>query len=183
MTIFSPTATSPRVQQFSFDIQRDLGSGWVTSIGYSGSRSAHLTWTTAAENINQLDPKYFSMGSALNAAVANPYYQKGGVAAIGGATVAANQLLRPFPQFASVNYTNNDNNTAQFDSMVIRAQKSMSKGLTLVTAYTWSKNFDMGGGGPGNNLNSGNGGPQDVYSMGGEYGLAYSSSRIAGRMR
>lgn len=176
MTIFSPTATSPRVQQFSFDIQRDLGSGWVTSIGYSGSRSAHLTWTTAAENINQLDPKYFSMGSALNAAVANPYYQKGGVAAIGGATVAANQLLRPFPQFASVNYTNNDNNTAQFDSMVIRAQKSMSKGLTLVTAYTWSKNFDMGGGGPGNNLNSGNGGPQDVYSMGGEYGLAYSSS-------
>ncbi|MGC4050382.1 MAG: hypothetical protein QM757_13475 [Paludibaculum sp.] len=40
-------------------------------------------------------------------------------------------MLRPFPQFASVNYTNNDNNSAQFDSMVIRAQKSMSKGLTL----------------------------------------------------
>ncbi|MBN9657661.1 MAG: TonB-dependent receptor [Acidobacteria bacterium] len=176
MTIFSPTATSPRVQQFSIDIQRELGSGWVASIGYSGSRSAHLTWTTATENINQLDPKYFSMGSALNAAVANPYYQKGGVAALAGATIAANQLLRPFPQFASVNYTNNDNNTAQFDSMVIRAQKSMSKGLTLVTAYTWAKNFDMGGGGPGNNLNSGNGGPQDVYSMAGEYGLAYSSS-------
>jgi hypothetical protein len=176
MTIFDPNATSTRVQQFSFDVQRQFGSGWVASVGYSGSRTANLTWTTATYNVNQLNPSFFGQGSALTQAVANPFYQKGGTGVIGGATVARNQLLRPYPQFTSVNFTNGDRNRAQYDSLVIRVQKSMSYGLSLVSSYTLSKNFDMGGGGPGNNLNGGNGGPQDVYSLAGEWGLSYLHS-------
>jgi hypothetical protein len=72
-----------------------------------------------------------------------------------------------------VNFTFSDRNKAQYDSMVIRVSKSLSKGLSLVSAYTLSKNFDMSGGGAGNNLNSGNSGPQDVYSLDGEWGLSY----------
>lgn len=176
MTIFDPNATSTRVQQFSFDIQRQVKGGFVFNIGYSGSRTANLTWTTASLNINQLDPKYFSQGSALTAKVANPFYLNGGTGVIGGATVAANQLLRPFAEFGAINYMFSDRNMAQYDAMTIKAQKAMSNGLSLVSAYTWSKNFDMAGGGPGNNLNSGNSGPQDVYSLGGEYGLSYLHS-------
>lgn len=178
MTIFDPNATSPRVQQFSLDIQRQLGGGWVASVGYSGSRTSNLTWTTAALNINQLDPRYFSLGSALTAAVANPYYGKGGTGVIGGATVARNQLLRPFPQFASVNFTNSDRNSAQYDSMALKAQKNMAYGLSVLSAFTWSRNFDMAGGGPGNNLNAGNSGPQDIYGMAGEWGLSYLDSPL-----
>jgi hypothetical protein len=158
MTIFDPTAGSTRVQQFSFDVQRQLGKGFAAMIGYSGSRTANLTWSTASQNINQLETRYFSQGSALNAAVANPFSGKGGTGVIGGATVAANQLLRPFPQFTSVNFTNSDRNTAQYDAMSIRLHKNMSAGLSVVSTYTWSKNFDMSGGGPGNNLNAGNSG-------------------------
>lgn len=176
MTIFDPNATSPRVQQFSFDVQRQLGAGWVTSVGYSGSRTSHLTWSTASLNINQLDPQYFSQGAALTQAVPNPFLNNGGTGVIGGATVARNQLLRPFPQFASVNLTNSDRNEAQYDAMVVRVQKSMSSGLSIVSTYTLSKNFDMSGGGPGNNLNAGNSGPQDVYSLDGEWGLSYLHS-------
>ncbi len=176
MTIFDPTASSPRVQQFSLDIQRQLSGGWVASAGYSGSRTSDLTWTTASLNINQLDPQYFSMGTALTQAVANPYYGKGGTGVIGSATVARNQLLRPYPEFSSVNFTNSDRNRAQYDSMVVKMQKSLSMGLSLLSTYTWSRNFDLAGGGPGNNLNSGNSGPQDLYSMAGEWGLSYLDS-------
>jgi hypothetical protein len=164
------------VQQFSFDVQRQFAAGWMASIGYSGSRTSDLTWSTAAYNINQLNPSYFSQGAALNAAVSNPFYLKGGTGVIGGVTVAANQLLRPYPEFASVNFTNSSRNSAQYDSMVLKVNKSMSNGLSVVSTYTLSKNFDMSGGGPGNNLNSGNAGPQDVYSLNGEWGLSYLHS-------
>ncbi len=177
MTIFDPTAKSPYVQQFSVDVQRQLGAGWAVNVGYSGSRSNDMTWTAATLNYNQLDPSFFSRGaSALTAAVANPFFGKGGSGVIGGSTVAANQLLRPYPHFAAVNFTNSDRNNAHYDSMILRAQKSFSKGLTLVSAYTWSKNYDLLGGGTGNNLNAGNAGPQDVYGLDGEWGLSYLHS-------
>lgn len=178
MTIFDPFAVSPRVQQFSVDIQRQMAGGWMMSVGYSGSRTAHLTLTTAALNLNQLEPRYFSLGPALTAAVPNPFFGKGGRGVIGGTTVAYNQLLRPFPHFESVNFIFSDRNRAQYDSLVLKAQKNMDYGLSVLSAFTWSKNFDMAGGGAGNNLNPGNSGPQDVYGMEGEWGLSYLHSPL-----
>lgn len=177
MTVFDPNATSTRVQQFSLDIQHQLAGGFVVNVGYSGSRTSNLTWTTAGLNINQLDPAFFSRGAtALTAAVTNPFFGRGGSGTIGGATVTANQLLRAHPQFASVNLNFSDRNRAQYDSAVIRVQKSMSNGLSIATSYTFSKNLDMAGGGAGNNLNAGNAGPQDVFSLAGEWGLSYLHS-------
>ncbi|MBC7924192.1 MAG: TonB-dependent receptor [Bryobacteraceae bacterium] len=176
LTIFDPNATSTRVQQFSVDVQYQINSSLVVSGGYSGSRTADLTWTTASFNYNQLNPSFWNQGAALNQTVANPFYQRGGLNTIGGATVARNQLLRPHPQFAAVNLNFGSRNMAQYDSAVLKLQKRYSSGLTFIGAYTWSKNFDMGGGGPGNFLNAGNSGPQDVYSLGGEYGLSYLHS-------
>ena len=174
-TIFDPNATSTRVQQFSLDVQRQFG-GIVASVGYSGSRTANLTFSTASLNIDQLDPKYFSRGAALNASVPNPFYLKGGTGALSGATVAANQLLRPYPQYSGINLNFSDRNHAKYDATVLKVQKAFSQGLTLLSTYTFSKNFDMSGGGAGNNLNSGNSGPQDVYSLAGEWGLSNVSA-------
>ncbi len=177
MTVFDPNATSTRVQQFSFDVQRQLASGLVASVGYSGSRTSNLTWTTASLNMNQLDPRFFTQGAALTQAVPNPFAGRPGAGGvIGGATVARNQLLRPYPQFSTVNFNFSDRNRAQYDSMAIRVQKNMSNGLSFLTTYTLSKNFDLAGGGPGNNLNAGNAGPQDIYSFDGEWGLSYLHS-------
>ena len=177
MTVFDPNARSPRVQQFSLDIQRELKGGFNLSVGYSGSRTNNLTWTTAGLNVNQLDPSNYGRGVAfLNSAVPNPYYQKGGAAGVGNATITQNQLLRPYPAFTGVTYSFSDRNRAQYDSAVVRVQKAMSNGLTIVSAYTLSKNFDLAGGGAGNNLNAGNAGPQEVYSMAGEWGLSYLHS-------
>ena len=174
VSVYSPNATSGRVQQFSLDIQREIGSGMVASAGYSGSRSANLTWTAASLNRNQLNPSNYGLGaSALRARVDNPYFGKGGSNAVGGAQVERQQLLRPYPQFASVNFLNDSYINANFNSLVLKLQKRMGNGLNFLTAYTYSKNMDNAGGGAGNNLNGGNAGPQDVYNLGAEYGLSY----------
>jgi trimeric autotransporter adhesin len=174
VSVYAPNATSGKVHQFSFDIQREVGFNTVVSIGYSGSRSSDLTFTAAALNMNQLNPSNFALGvTALRTATTNPYFGRGGTNAVGGATVERQQLLRPYPQFSAVNYLNQSYVNANYDSFVIKAQKRMSHGLNFLSAYTWSKNMDNAGGGAGNNQNAGNAGPQNVYDLNAEWGLAY----------
>ncbi len=172
LTIFDPAARSPRVQQFSFDIQRQLPSGVVMALGYVGSRTANLLLGTANININALEPRHFTLGSALNQAIPNPYFQRGGSGVVGAANVSRQQLLRPFSAFSDINYQFSDQNMARYDSMVVKAQKRFSSGLTFLGTYTFSKNYDASSGGAGNNLNGGNVGPQNPYDMAAEYGLS-----------
>lgn len=174
MTIMDMNATSTRVQQFSIDIQRELPFGTAVSLAYVGSRTSHLSLTAAAININQVTSNYFSLGAAgLAQAVANPYYGKGGVAAIGTANVSQAQLVRPFPAFGNINLSFSDYGKARYDSSVLRVQKRLSQGLTTLFAWTWSRNYDNVAGGAGNNINGGNTAPQNPYNLGAEYGLSY----------
>jgi hypothetical protein len=174
LTIMDPNAKSTRVQQYSIDIQRELPFDTALSVAYVGSRTSNLTLTTQAININQVMSSNFGIGAtALSQSVANPYYGKGGVAAIGTANVSQAQLLRPFPAFGNLNLAFSDYGKARYDSMVVRGQKRFSHGLTFLAVWTWSKNFDNVAGGAGNNINSGNVAPQDPYNLGSEYGLSY----------
>ena len=174
LTVLDPMAHSPRVQQFSIDIQRELPFGIAASIGYVASRSSHLTQTAGGININQVLPSYFSIGTtALSAKVDNPYFGKGGGNLVGSAKVSQAQLLRPFAAFGNITYSFSDYNLAKYDSMVVKAQKRLSQGLTFLVAWTYSKNFDRSFGGAGNNLNGGTQGAQNVYDLAGEYGLSY----------
>ena len=53
------------------------------TIGYQGSRSERLSMggtSDATVNINQLDPQYLALGTALQQTVANPFF---GIAAFG----------------------------------------------------------------------------------------------------
>jgi len=174
LTILDQNAGSPRVQQSSIDVQRELPAGIVMSLAYVGSRTSDLTLTAANININQVERKNFALGaSALSQSVANPYFNKGGVNAIGTATVSQAQLLRPFPSFGNVNLSFSDFGEARYDSMVLKAQKRLSHGLSFLYAWTYSKNYDNAAGGTGNNLNGGNVAPQNPYDLKSEYGLSY----------
>ncbi|MDX2060607.1 MAG: TonB-dependent receptor, partial [Gemmatimonadales bacterium] len=89
LTIFDPNARSPYVHQFSVDVQRELPFGIALAVAYVGSRSTDLTINSAAININQVEERHFGLGSAgLARAVPNPYFQRGGVAGLAGATVS-----------------------------------------------------------------------------------------------
>ncbi|SPF54703.1 TonB-dependent receptor [Candidatus Sulfopaludibacter sp. SbA4] len=173
LSIIDPNARSPRVQQFSIDIQRQLPFGVAAEIGYVGSRSSHLTQSTPSININALDPSLLSQGSALTQTVANPYYNHGGLGVVGTATVSQVQLLLPYPTFSTVSLLYHDSGQARYDSLVAKVQKRMSMGLTLLSTLTWSRNYDNSSGGAGNFLNGGNVGPQNPYNLAAEYGLSY----------
>lgn len=129
---------------------------------------------TGGVNINQLNPSYFSMGSSLLDSVDNPFYGKGGTGTIGTAKVPRNQLLRPHPQFSAVTLLQSGDNTAKYDSLVLRLQKKIpTYGLFFTAFYTWSKNLD-GSFGTGNQITGQAGVAQNAYDLGAEYGLAIS---------
>jgi trimeric autotransporter adhesin len=171
ISLVSPTGKSPEVQQYSVDIQRELGWGVALEVGYVGSHSTHLTISSANININTLNPSLLSMGTALNTSVANPYYGHGGSGIVGTATVAQYQLLLPYSAFGSVSESYNDYNHARYDSGIVKVQKRFSKGLTFLSTLTYSRANDASSGGVGNGtLNAGGGGPQNPYNLAAEYG-------------
>ena len=80
VSLWTPWAKSPRIHQVSFDVQRELPGGIALMAGYLGTRGRHLTGSTAGLDVNQnvLDPSQFSLGAALNASVANPFFWERG---------------------------------------------------------------------------------------------------------
>jgi hypothetical protein len=169
-----PHAKSPEVQQYSIDVQRQLPGGIALEVGYVGSHTTHLTLGTGAININALNPGYLSMGTAaLGQSVANPYAGHITTGTLSSSTVPAFYLLLPYSAYGAINLNFSDRNHARYDSMVVKAQKRLSYGLTFLSTLTWSKNFDESSGGPGNSLNSGNkNAPQNPYNLAAEYSLA-----------
>ncbi|HXN24764.1 MAG TPA: TonB-dependent receptor [Candidatus Dormibacteraeota bacterium] len=159
-------AQSPIVHQYSLDIQRELPGQIALQVGYVGSLSRHLLPGNTM-NFNQLPSQYLSLGAQLLNTVDNPYYLKGGTGVIGGPKVAYNQLLRPFPEFASVNLYNYTAE-AKYDALIIKAQKRYRQGLTFLSTYTWSKNQDSTWA-ASNFLNSSPSAPQDIYNLGAEW--------------
>jgi len=170
LSIIDRTSKSPRVHQYSIDIQRQLPFGIAVEAGFVGSHSSHLTQATANININALDPS--KLATVSTSSVANPYFGKGGAGVVGSSTVSGVQLALPFPTFITINYQYSDRATARYESLVAKAQKRMSKGLTLLSTLTWSRNHDSSSGGAGNFLNGGNAGPQNPYDIASEYALA-----------
>ena len=176
--LVDPSARSPYVEQYSLDIQRQLPGSMALEVGFVGSKSAHLTLGSPNININALNPALLSEGSALIASVANPFYGNGGVGVVGTAKVQASQLLLPFPTFSSINYQFDDNDKAKYYSLIVKGQKRFSNGLTFLSAFTWSRNWDESSAGAGNTLNSGAVSPQNPYNLPSEYAFSNVDSPL-----
>jgi hypothetical protein len=184
LSLVDPTTKAPMIQQYSADVQRELPGGIALEVGYVGSHSTHLTLGMPAINVNALNPSLLSQGgSYLDALVANPFAGAGLSGTLAGQTsgcpagvancIARSQLLLPFPAYTSVNETFGDQNHASYNSMVIKAQKRFSHGLTFLSTLTLSKNMDESSGGVGTSLNGGaQGAPQNPYNMAAEYSLS-----------
>jgi hypothetical protein len=144
------------------------------------SRSIHLqpsSVTNGLININQVAPQYYALGSALLDKAANPFYGSGGTGLIGGATVARAQLLKPYPEFGNVQ-AGTDFNHALYDSIVVKAQKRMSQGVTFLATYTWARNMDASFAGTNflNPVATSYTYAQNYYNLAGEYSLANVST-------
>ena len=82
------------VHQYSVDVKRELPGRVAVSVGYLGSRSERLAvggTIDARVNINQLDPQYLALGTALQEPVPNPFF---GISAFGARALAADHPAR-----------------------------------------------------------------------------------------
>src|SRR5439155_3635079 len=157
------TRAAGYVEQYSFDIQRQFGKSWVISAGLIGSHGLHLVQD--GRNIDQLDPQYLSLGSALNNNVTNPFYQHGGLLNVGNATISRSQLLLPYPQFSSVTLLSSDTNKSSYNSLHAKVQRRFAQGMTVLATYTWSRQTDLAYGNVGNSFSSAPSGPQNAYNL------------------
>jgi len=128
------------------DYTRELPGGIAVSIGYSGSRSDNMPLggtVDATVNINQIDPQYLSLGSALLDLMPNPFF---GNAAFGNlansATITRGQLLRPFPQFTDVLAHRVTEARARYNAMTLRFDKRVRDNWGVNANYTFSRLMD-----------------------------------------
>ncbi|WP_031498648.1 TonB-dependent receptor [Bryobacter aggregatus] len=128
-------------QQWNFTVQRTIGKNWNVEAAYLGSKNTRLGIPDA--NINQLPSQYLSMGTALLTRVTNPYFgQIPASSSLGAATLAQQQLLRPYPRFTNVALFRDNVGNSSYHAASIKLEKRLSRGLTLNAVYTYSKLID-----------------------------------------
>lgn len=135
----------PYMQNWSFNVQRELPAEMLLDVAYSASKGTRLL----ADNIfslNQLNPQYLSLGSLLNANIlsaqavaANIKQPFAGFATLLGSRATVGQSLRPFPQFTGVTYFQPPAGNSTYHSLQAKFEKRFSKGLLFLASYTWAK--------------------------------------------
>ena len=159
---------SPYVEQYSIDFQRELSGHILAGIGYIGSRTERIGVggnDSASVNINQLDPKYQSLGAALAEQVPNPFFGNSAFGSFASSrTISRGQLLRPYPQFGDVLAHQVSAGKARYHSLILRLERQLRNGWGGRINYTWSSNknnifgernaFSNNGGGQSRPMNS-----------------------------
>src|SRR5882724_4841731 len=152
-TSIDPNQRDAYIQQWNFTIERRLKGDILFDIGYLGSKGTRLDTAFDEGNlalnrpIELVDPRTPGLPS-INARRPNQEFQR----FVEGTKAIGNSI---------------------YHSLQVKVEKRMSRGLTFLTAYTWSKSLsgpqDQGG-------LIGNGGfignPQDYYNLKNEHSLS-----------
>jgi hypothetical protein len=119
--VFSSYPTNPHrayAQQWNFNIQRQLAANWMLEVGYSGVKGVHLI-NRIDGNFAPAEPGNINANRPIQSAIIPP----------SGVTVS------PLGGIYKYVFAGNSN----YQAMLVKLQKPLAKGLTLLTSYTWSK--------------------------------------------
>jgi hypothetical protein len=129
----------PRTQNWSVTLQRLLGSRTTVEASYVGLRgsrqNAHLM-----RNINQVDPKYLSLGALLTQSVTSPAAVSAGIQIpYPGFVGSVAQALRPYPQYQTLTsfYAKPGENT--YNALELRLSQRLIRGVSFDVHYTRSR--------------------------------------------
>ncbi len=129
-------AKTPMSQQWSFSIQKQVLGGWMIDASYTANHGTHLVG--GGYNLNQLDPKYLSLGTALQNPVPNPYANVV-PGSLGSATITQQQSLLAYPYYTGITVRNPHLGNSIYHAGLLSVQKRFSKGLTFLASYTKGK--------------------------------------------
>jgi hypothetical protein len=147
-----PYHPDPRIKQFMFGFQYSLTPNDLLDVNYVGNRGTRII--LGGMNYGQLDPKYLSMGSALNTKVANPFAAAmnslnlpTSSCGLSSPTVSQAQLLLPYPEFCgSTSASEEPVGFDNYNSLQATFTHRVSLGLIFMASYTYSKFLDDAGG-------------------------------------
>ena len=126
-------------QRWSLGVQQMLGS-FLFESEYVGNKAIRLPVT---RELNNTPAQYLSTSPTrdqttinfLTAQIPNPFY---GLNPVFGTTTSRAALLRPYPQFSSVSFSD-DNGYSWYHALQARVERRYSNGFTFQLGYTWSK--------------------------------------------
>lgn len=132
--------TKPYTQQWNLNVEQQLGSKTIFSLGYAGAKGNHLPLFLM--NLDQLPDQYDSMGAALLNNVTNPFL--GHISPTAGLlgvspTLPAGFLLKPQPQYLAYLADGPYWGNALYHSLQATLKHQFGAGGNLMVAYTWSK--------------------------------------------
>jgi hypothetical protein len=131
------------VEQWNFDIQRQLPAGFFADVAYAGSHGVHLEQYNT--NINQIPDSFLSQQAGLTALVDNPLTCPSLPGAIcpnpnlTGAKIEAGQLDRPHPQYNNIALAGYGCCSSTYNSLQASVTRRFAGGGTLLVAYTNAK--------------------------------------------
>ncbi|HVJ05830.1 MAG TPA: TonB-dependent receptor [Candidatus Saccharimonadales bacterium] len=135
------SAGSGYVQQWNLAIQQQVTNNLSIEVAYVGSHIVRVGIPDS--NLNQLTEQQLEQGSSLLTPVTNPYYgQLPSSSSIGGKTVTAAQLLKPYPRFLNVATYRNNTGSTNYNAIQAKIEQRLSHGMYLLFAYTHSKLID-----------------------------------------
>src|SRR5690242_1908827 len=181
VTYLAPSYGRPgMVQNWDLEIQHQFTTDLILSVGYVGNHGTHLRSSVA--QINNLNPRFFPLGNALNAPIdsstaatlgINPPFQQFETL-YGPGNIA--QALRPFPQYQSINTDCCLENLGQstYNALLAKLERRFHNGLNLLASYTYSKTLtDADSALPAFVAFSGGGSVQNSYNLNSEKALSY----------
>lgn len=120
----------------SLNIQRELPGHVLVEAGWVITRGVKIPITF---QMDQLPDQYLSLGTQLLQQVKNPFYGLITSGTLSLPTVSYGQLLRPYPEFTGVSFSQQDGGSSTYNAFEMRVEKRLSRGLSLLAAYTNSK--------------------------------------------
>ncbi len=139
------------VQQWNLNIQRALPADFFLSAVYVGSKGAHLE--QYSQQVNQISDALLAEAAAqvdltlpnprqnvvIVQSTRNPFFINGQALALTGSTTTKGQLLRPYPQYTSVQLAGQGSYDSIYHSFQLTVQRRFAGAGSLLVAYTNSK--------------------------------------------
>ncbi len=134
-------ATLPRLQEWSLSVQQALGEKWLVEVDYVGNHGSRLVNPQMA-NINQVDPRYLSLGALLTQSATSSAAAAAGIRVpYAGFSGSVAQALRAYPQYQTLTSQSAKEGASIYHALQALLRRQFGNGLTLNLNYTYSKNM------------------------------------------
>ena len=148
---YPPKGRAPYFADFQFTIEHSVTANSLLRLTYHGNRGVKLQ--AQQQNLNQLDPKYWGIyGTMLGQTLQTLYNNPSSAAALNANGFKLpwsgyplgqqlQQALRPYPQYNSIGINAGALNDGHitFDDFEATLEHRFSKGLFILSSYTFSK--------------------------------------------